>query len=304
MSCSPCKQTVKRYPDSSVESQPFCTFEPPSWSPCGPCGNKKGYPKGTCVKICVNGVAYIAQSTVPDNETDPTLFLASESEGNPWVIYGYCNFMNRPVGFDEQGNPIIPGGTGCYISCQAPSDGLEWVDDKLQVKVDVCSIGINDQGMLYALPQEKRLLEPVKLQNVYRGPAAAGEVVAKEWSVNVDDICGAGCRFNALIVQFRQSRRLDFRPGEAGNEVINGGLQVDSGSFSYYRGYNMLVNADESGEQDREGRDDHFVVPVSSGGTVTFKHLIKEFPDPSKFAHAEDGATVVIWGCRLVELGE
>lgn len=115
----------------------------PYFDACGDEGCVRPYGLGACVVVktrakdqlgnpvldnCGNPVfdELIHTSLVENNITDPV--SGSVADPTTWSKgMTACEYFNRPVGADENGNPIKPDGKGCYISCEAPLSPLMWV---------------------------------------------------------------------------------------------------------------------------------------------------------------------------------
>ena len=115
----------------------------PYFNACGDEGCVMPYGLGACVVVktpakdqlgnpvldnCGNPVfdELIHTSLVENNITEPV--SGSVADPATWSAgMTACEYFNRPIGVDENGNPITPGGEGCYVSCSAPLAPLMWV---------------------------------------------------------------------------------------------------------------------------------------------------------------------------------
>lgn len=224
-------------------------------------------------------------------------------------------------GDDVAPYPMVSGGDNVTVTTSTNGAGQTVytvsVDAPEEIAVDPCTMVQNSAGVIAAKPQTwaPSTGPVVAMNSVFRGEDGQfwdtpDGVYHTQVTVSLADlgIPQDDCRWNAIRVQFRQSRRGDYKAGAPTQVVqpgttIKGGIHASSPFFDYTRGYNILINNDGSlGEQDREGRDDFLIIPVGVGGSVTFEHIIYAFPDAQYFQHVEDVATVVVDGAVYVEL--
>ena len=82
-----------------------------------------GYPEGKCLKHCVNGVGYVAYSTVPDNQAPVDDYIGNDDPSEPWVVVKHCEFLEWLIakatsGFltEAQANVLIAAATSGFLT--------------------------------------------------------------------------------------------------------------------------------------------------------------------------------------------